>query len=110
MARLVEPPSKLGLRLHTKESKRWCSCLSIQLSGFDVDANLKQVEFTECTWKKGREARGFIVNQEPTVRLSARVVLRTVSFLNFYHWFAPTGFCRLSDRWSLANNSGVMKK
>ena len=58
--------------------------------------------------EKGLRSREALLGARPGSSVPARELLASVSFLNFFRWVAPGGFCHLRYGWDAVNESGAM--
>ena len=86
---------RMGVRVHTKEGKRWRPTRSIPWLGFEVDTMANVVRPEERKVGKGLLPREKIFGAQSGAVVLAKYLLAAASFLNFLHWVIPGGFCRL---------------
>ena len=110
MARFMETSSRMGVRFHTKPSKRWWLGQLRPWLGFEVGAKTMRVRPTPAKLGKG----GLQCLRRATApggrNFSAKEAFQRVSLLNVMERFAPGGFCRLRSGWDVANRSGIVER
>ena len=74
-----------------------------------VDTNSSAARARDRKASRGMALREEIFGLQPDSSASARPLLSSVPFLNFFRWIAPGGFGHLRHRRNVVNDSGILE-